>query len=49
MILRANYEVIEKFAGKKVAGNLKEYFSQIEEFDKPEETQEENQLTTKEE
>jgi excinuclease ABC subunit C len=43
-VLENNYEVIEKFAGKKVAINLKEYFNQTE-ID--EET--ENQLTTKEE
>lgn len=28
-VIENNYETIEKFAGKKVAGNLKEYFSQV--------------------
>ncbi|HEX2787133.1 MAG TPA: excinuclease ABC subunit UvrC [Ignavibacteria bacterium] len=28
-VIENNYETIEKFAGKKVAGNLKEYFNQV--------------------
>jgi excinuclease ABC subunit C len=43
-VLENNYEVIEKFAGKKVAANLKEYFNETEVNEEIE-----NQPTTKEE